>query len=132
MLFSFSLDLFASAKWTRILFTDAPKDDRHVHEPAGSGPPGYGHSGDSSLHHRIPARHGAVSHEGTSIFLPSSKSEIDSGRIGYLTMGGTFPFTADGCNPMKGKAKKEDVDVSQFSFSFTTLMRVLAAPRSEA
>ena len=27
--------------------------------------------------------------------------------------------------------KKEDVDVSQFSFSFTTLMRVLAAPRSE-
>lgn len=46
-------------------------------------------------------------------------------------MGGTFPFTADGCNPMKDKTKKEDVDVSQFSFSFTTLMRVLAAPRSE-
>lgn len=47
-------------------------------------------------------------------------------------MGGTFPFTADGCNPMKDKAKKEDVDVSQFSFSFTTLMRVLAAPLPEA
>ena len=46
-------------------------------------------------------------------------------------MGGTFPFTADGFNPMKGKSKKEKekVDVSQFSFSFTTLMRVRTAVR---
>ncbi len=46
-------------------------------------------------------------------------------------MGGTFPFTADGFNPMKGKSKKEKekVDVSQFSFSFTTLMRVCVDAR---
>ena len=53
------------------------------------------------------------------------QSEITSGRIKYLALGGTFPFTAEGFNPMNGKKKtNEFVDVSQFSFSFVTLMRV--------
>ncbi|KAK8802827.1 hypothetical protein WA171_006498 [Blastocystis sp. BT1] len=61
-----------------------------------------------------------------AIALYHIRSEITSGRIKYLTLGGTFPFTAEGFNPMNGKKKtNEFVDVSQFSFSFVTLMRMV-------
>lgn len=54
------------------------------------------------------------------------QSEISNGRINYFTIGGTFPFTAEGFNPLSGVAKKDrdKVDMSKFSFSFIKLMQV--------
>ena len=57
-----------------------------------------------------------------------SQSEISNGRINYFTIGGTFPFTADGFNPLTGVAKKDraKVDMSKFSFSFIKLIQVFS------
>lgn len=57
----------------------------------------------------------------------NEQSEISNGRVNYFTIGGTFPFTADGFNPLNGVARKdrEKVDMSTFSFSFIKLMRVI-------
>lgn len=58
----------------------------------------------------------------------NEQSEISNGRVNYFTIGGTFPFTADGFNPLNGVARKdrEKVDMSTFSFSFIKLMRVIS------
>lgn len=52
--------------------------------------------------------------------------------MNYFTIGGTFPFTLEGYNPfldnrpggMMSRAVSEYIDISQFSFSFSTVLRV--------
>ena len=119
-------DLLASAKRSGIQRPNASKDGGYLHLSNGRGQAGYAHSRDPSLHHRDAACHGVVSHQSIPQNRVMKQSEISNGRVSYFTIGGTFPFTADGFNPLTGVAKRDraSVDMSKFSFSFIKLMRV--------